>query len=268
MLIHLRKARDHIDRHFTEPIELDDVAAVAGLSKFHFHRLFKAVYGVTPARYLTQRRVERAQDLLRSDEPHRDGDLLRRRILEPRIVQYPLLGARGRNAERIPTALCGIRCAANSQLFPVHVGTRRTSFVLERFRKTGEDGRVERSRNVDVMISNVSLVSVWVKDIEESKAFYIDVLGFEERDDVVLGDDFRWCTVGHPSQPELHVHLTTPGPPLSPDFAEAITRAQTEGGTFALGISVDDCVATVVDLESKGVEVINHRRSDRTASKR
>lgn len=107
------------------------------------------------------------------------------------------------------------------------------------------------------MISNVSLVSVWVKDIEESKAFYIDVLGFEERDDVVLGDDFRWCTVGHRSQPELHVHLTTPGPPLSPEFAEAITRAQDEGGTFALGISVDDCVATVVDLESKGVEVIN-----------
>jgi len=66
VLIHLRKARDHIDRHFTEPIELDDVAAVAGLSKFHFHRLFKAVYGVTPARYLTQRRVERAQDLLRA----------------------------------------------------------------------------------------------------------------------------------------------------------------------------------------------------------
>ena len=33
---------------------------------------------------------------------------------------------------------------------------------------------------------------------------------------------------------------------------------RTEGGTFALGISVDDCVATVVDLESKGVEVINH----------
>jgi catechol 2,3-dioxygenase-like lactoylglutathione lyase family enzyme len=107
------------------------------------------------------------------------------------------------------------------------------------------------------MVNNVSLVSVWVKDIEESKAFYIDVLGFEERDDVVLGDDFRWCTVGHRSQPELHVHLTTPGPPLSPEFAEAIIRAQAEGGTFALGISVDDCIATVVDLEAKGVEVIS-----------
>ena len=66
VLIHLRRARDHIDRHFTEPIDLDDVATVAGLSKFHFHRLFTGAYGVTPARYLTQRRVERAQDLLRA----------------------------------------------------------------------------------------------------------------------------------------------------------------------------------------------------------
>ncbi len=107
------------------------------------------------------------------------------------------------------------------------------------------------------MINNVSLVSVWVKDIEESKRFYIDILGFEERDDVVLGDDFRWCTVGHPTQPELHVHLTTPGPPLSPEFADSLNRALDEGGTFALGISVDDCVATVKDLEAKGVHVIN-----------
>jgi AraC-like DNA-binding protein len=66
VLVHLRRARDHVDRHFTERIELDHVAAVAGLSKFHFHRLFTAVYGVTPARYLTQRRIERAQDLLRA----------------------------------------------------------------------------------------------------------------------------------------------------------------------------------------------------------
>ncbi len=107
------------------------------------------------------------------------------------------------------------------------------------------------------MINNVSLVSVWVKDIEESKTFYIDVLGFEERDDVQLGDDFRWCTVGHPSQPELHVHLTTPGPPLSPEFAASIDRALDEGGTFAVGLSVDDCASTIADLEAKGVQVIN-----------
>lgn len=65
-LVHLRAARDHIDRYFAEPIDLERVAAVAGLSKFHFHRLFTATYRVTPANYLSRRRVERAQDLLRA----------------------------------------------------------------------------------------------------------------------------------------------------------------------------------------------------------
>ncbi len=107
------------------------------------------------------------------------------------------------------------------------------------------------------MISNVSLTTVWVKDIDESKAFYVDKLGFEERDDVRLGDDFRWCTIGHPSQPELDVHLSTPGPPLSPEYADAVRRALDDGGTFAVGLRVDDCRATIGDLEDKGVEIIN-----------
>lgn len=65
-LVHLRRARDHADRHFAEPLDLQQLAAVATLSKYHFHRLFTATYGITPAEYLSQRRIERAQDLLRS----------------------------------------------------------------------------------------------------------------------------------------------------------------------------------------------------------
>jgi AraC-like DNA-binding protein len=38
----------------------------AGVSKFHFVRCFAATYGETPIRDLTRRRIERAQDLLRS----------------------------------------------------------------------------------------------------------------------------------------------------------------------------------------------------------
>ncbi|MDI1462056.1 helix-turn-helix transcriptional regulator [Catellatospora sp. KI3] len=38
---------------------------MARVSKFHFVRSFEAVYGETPIRYLTRRRLERAQDLLR-----------------------------------------------------------------------------------------------------------------------------------------------------------------------------------------------------------
>jgi hypothetical protein len=34
VLVHLRRARDHADRHYTEPLDLESLAAVAGLSKF------------------------------------------------------------------------------------------------------------------------------------------------------------------------------------------------------------------------------------------
>jgi len=66
VLRHLRRARDHADRHYAEPLSLEQLAAVAGLSKWHFHRLFRATYGLSPAAYVSQRRVERAQDLLRA----------------------------------------------------------------------------------------------------------------------------------------------------------------------------------------------------------
>jgi AraC-like DNA-binding protein len=66
LLPHRRTARDHIDRGYREPLDLDGVAAVAGVSKYHFIRCFEAAYGETPMRYLTRRRIERAQDLLRS----------------------------------------------------------------------------------------------------------------------------------------------------------------------------------------------------------
>ena len=65
LLAHLRRARDHIDSRYSEPLDLDQLARVAGVSKFHFVRCFEATYGETPIRYLTRRRIERAQDLLR-----------------------------------------------------------------------------------------------------------------------------------------------------------------------------------------------------------
>jgi AraC-like DNA-binding protein len=66
LLPHLRRAHDHIDRHCQRPLDLGQLAAVAGVSKYHFARNFEAAYGETPMRYLTRRRIERAQDLLRA----------------------------------------------------------------------------------------------------------------------------------------------------------------------------------------------------------
>jgi AraC-like DNA-binding protein len=61
----LRRVRDHIDLRFAEPITLSDLAGLAGMSRFHLVRRFRAAYGETPIRYLSRRRIERAQDLLR-----------------------------------------------------------------------------------------------------------------------------------------------------------------------------------------------------------
>lgn len=106
------------------------------------------------------------------------------------------------------------------------------------------------------MITNVSLVSVWVRDQDESLAFYTDVLGFSVGDDVRLAPDFRWLTVFHPTQPELHLHLTTPSKPLSDDLIAAMQRAQAEGGMPGVGLNVDDCRATYEQLKAKGVEFL------------
>ncbi|HKD98588.1 MAG TPA: AraC family transcriptional regulator [Micromonosporaceae bacterium] len=65
LLAHLRRAHDHVDRHYQAALNLDELASVAGVSKYHFARCFEATYGETPIRYLTRRRIERAQDLLR-----------------------------------------------------------------------------------------------------------------------------------------------------------------------------------------------------------
>jgi AraC-like DNA-binding protein len=66
LLPHLRRARDVADRHHAQPLDLDALAGAAHVSKYHFIRCFTEVYGETPMRYLTRRRIERAQDLLRS----------------------------------------------------------------------------------------------------------------------------------------------------------------------------------------------------------
>jgi len=66
LLVQLRRAKDLVDRHYADPLDLDAMAEAAHVSRYHFARSFAETYGETPVRYLTRRRIERAQDLLRS----------------------------------------------------------------------------------------------------------------------------------------------------------------------------------------------------------
>lgn len=64
-LVHLRRARDLIDRDYAQPLDVPTMAAKALMSPAHFSREFKAAYGETPYAYLMTRRIERAMALLR-----------------------------------------------------------------------------------------------------------------------------------------------------------------------------------------------------------
>src|SRR5262245_9818359 len=58
----------YIDSHAGEPIDLDLLARNAGLSPFHFLRLFACVIGVTPHQYLIRARLRHAARLLAEEE--------------------------------------------------------------------------------------------------------------------------------------------------------------------------------------------------------
>lgn len=56
--------REVIDAHLFEDVRLNDLAVIAGLSLSSFKRKFRTVFGTSPNRYITEKRLERARHLL------------------------------------------------------------------------------------------------------------------------------------------------------------------------------------------------------------
>jgi transcriptional regulator GlxA family with amidase domain len=65
---HLLRAKDLADARYVEPLEVDDLAGIAGLSRAHFSREFRRAFGESPHAYLLTLRLERAATLLRSTD--------------------------------------------------------------------------------------------------------------------------------------------------------------------------------------------------------
>ena len=59
-----RAIQRYIHEHLAEPMRLEDLAEQAHLSPTHFARLFKSIFGTSPMRYVIERRIDRAADLL------------------------------------------------------------------------------------------------------------------------------------------------------------------------------------------------------------
>ena len=65
---HLLSAKDLADARYFEPLDVDDLAGAAGLSRAHFSREFRRAFGEPPHAYLLTRRLERAAALLRNTD--------------------------------------------------------------------------------------------------------------------------------------------------------------------------------------------------------
>jgi AraC family transcriptional regulator len=61
----VRRALDYIEDRPNGRISLDELAAAAGLSRFHFSRVFRKQVGMSPAAYVEHSRLERAKAMIR-----------------------------------------------------------------------------------------------------------------------------------------------------------------------------------------------------------
>lgn len=108
------------------------------------------------------------------------------------------------------------------------------------------------------MINRMSHTSVFVLDQDSAKAFYTEKLGFEERDDIAMGEEFegagagfRWLTVG------LQIILSSCDMGRSPEAAAQL-RALVAGGAMGMGVmQTDDCQRTYDELLAKGVTFLS-----------
>jgi len=63
------RAKLFIDVHFADDIDLESIAGEAYYSRYHFLRLFRQMYGVTPQQYRRRVRMEHAKSLLGDGVP-------------------------------------------------------------------------------------------------------------------------------------------------------------------------------------------------------
>jgi AraC family transcriptional regulator len=64
----MRRVLEFIEAHLADELGLVELAAIAGLSPHHFVEAFKISVGKPPHQLVMERRVERAQELLRNDD--------------------------------------------------------------------------------------------------------------------------------------------------------------------------------------------------------
>lgn len=99
------------------------------------------------------------------------------------------------------------------------------------------------------MTIRIHVTSVFVDDQEEALRFYTDVLGFEKRNDIPLGNGDRWLTVAGPGQDGVELLLEPASHPAVAPYREAVIA----DGIPLASFSVDDVGSEHERLVAAGV---------------
>jgi len=108
-----------------------------------------------------------------------------------------------------------------------------------------------------MMITGVSIVTVWVLDTESAKEFYTKQLGFDLTNDIQLDSGMRWLTVRSPGSSGQEFLLVDPAHSMLDVDTAVQVRALVAKGALSPGVmATTNCRADYETLLERGVEFI------------
>jgi catechol 2,3-dioxygenase-like lactoylglutathione lyase family enzyme len=109
---------------------------------------------------------------------------------------------------------------------------------------------MQRQEN-QLMITRLSVATIYVLDKEEALDFYVNKLGLEVGNDVRQGD-YRWLTVRLPGSESTEISLEQPGAPLHDEATAAQIRELISKGAMAGLVFVSDDVRALYETLREG----------------
>jgi catechol 2,3-dioxygenase-like lactoylglutathione lyase family enzyme len=107
---------------------------------------------------------------------------------------------------------------------------------------------------VAAMTLSITHTPVFCLDLDETLAFYTGRLGFEVRDDVVMGPEMRWLTVAAPG--DTHELLLAAVDHHIPPVDRDAMRELVAKGDFALFLQADNVDKVFESLRATGIEIL------------
>ena len=105
LLSRLRRARDLLRDWEDEPLSVSAAARASGLTRFHFIRLFKAIFGETPHQYRSRAQVEKSETPAHTDRLVDHRRLHGSRLFQPWQLQRSFLASGGHVTNGISTTV-------------------------------------------------------------------------------------------------------------------------------------------------------------------